>query len=103
MPAFIIALLVTWLLLIGTRESAAVNAVLVTIKVAALTAFIALTMPMLDGAQFDPFMPTGTGGVLTAAAVIFFASVGFDAVSTAAEETKEPRRNRSEKTPSEHQ
>src|SRR3546814_3668192 len=92
-PAVIIALLVTWLILIGTRESAAVNAVLVTIKVAALTAFIALSLSMLDGAQFDPFMPTGTGGVLSAAAVIFFAYVGFDAGSTAAEETKDPQRN----------
>jgi APA family basic amino acid/polyamine antiporter len=89
----VIALLVTWLLLIGTRESAAVNAALVAIKVTALTAFIVLSMPMLDGAQFDPFMPTGVGGTLTAAAVIFFAYVGFDAVSTAAEETKNPQRN----------
>ncbi|PWG03136.1 amino acid permease [Sphingosinicella humi] len=92
-PALVIALLVTWLLLIGTRESAAVNAVLVAIKVVALTAFIALSFPMLDGAKFDPFMPTGVGGVLTGAAVIFFAYVGFDAVSTAAEETKNPQRN----------
>jgi APA family basic amino acid/polyamine antiporter len=50
-------------------------------------------MPMLNGANFEPFMPLGTGGVLTGAAVIFFAYVGFDAVSTAAEETKNPQRN----------
>jgi APA family basic amino acid/polyamine antiporter len=92
-PAFCIALLVTGLLLIGTKESATVNAILVAIKVTALTLFIALSVPMMQGANFEPFMPLGTGGVLTAAAVIFFAYVGFDAVSTAAEETKNPQRN----------
>lgn len=93
LPALVIALLVTGLLIIGTKESATVNAVLVSIKVLALTIFVALSVPMMNGAEFQPFMPTGTGGVLTAAAVIFFAYVGFDAVSTAAEETKNPQRN----------
>jgi APA family basic amino acid/polyamine antiporter len=92
-PALLIALLVTLLLLIGTKESATVNAFLVAIKVTALTVFIALSLPMLNGANFEPFTPLGSGGVLTAAAVIFFAYVGFDAVSTAAEETKNPQRN----------
>ena len=98
LPAFVIALLVTWLLMIGTTESARVNAVLVTIKIVALTVFVALTLPMVDQGNFNPFMPGGffeAGGVGVggAAATIFFAYVGFDAVSTAAEETKNPQRN----------
>ncbi len=100
-PAIIVIGFVTWLLVIGTTESARVNAVLVLIKIAALTAFIALTLPVLNSDNFNPFMPTGIGnplsssglGVLGAAASIFFAYVGFDAVSTAAEETKNPQRN----------
>jgi len=98
LPAFGIALLVTLLLMIGTSESARVNAVLVTIKITALTVFIFLTLPLANSANFDPFMPGGffaAGGVGVggAAATIFFAYVGFDAVSTAAEETKNPQRN----------
>ncbi|MDY0959839.1 MULTISPECIES: amino acid permease [unclassified Sphingomonas] len=93
LPAVIISLLVTWLLVVGTTESARVNAILVAIKVAALTLFIALSVPVINGANFHPFMPTGLTGVAGAAASIFFAYVGFDAVSTAAEETKNPQRN----------
>ncbi|PQM26142.1 amino acid permease [Sphingopyxis lindanitolerans] len=101
LPALVIALLVTLLLMIGTTESARVNAVLVAIKVTALTMFIVLTLPMMKGQNFDPFLPNGwfgnggaTGlGAVGAAASIFFAYVGFDAVSTAAEETKNPQRN----------
>ena len=93
LPAALIALLVTWLLVIGTRESAAVNAVLVCIKIAALTVFIALALPVMNAESFTPFAPLGIGGVSAAAASIFFAYVGFDAVSTAAEETKNPQRN----------
>jgi APA family basic amino acid/polyamine antiporter len=102
LPAVVIALLVTWLLMIGTTESARVNAVLVLIKVTALTAFIVLTLPsdQFSTAQFNPFLPAGIFGgfgsgvgAVGAAATIFFAYVGFDAVSTAAEETKNPQRN----------
>jgi APA family basic amino acid/polyamine antiporter len=102
LPAVVISLLVTWLLIIGTSESAKVNAVLVLIKVTALTAFIALTLPsdQFNADNFNPFLPAGlfggfgTGvGAVGAAATIFFAYVGFDAVSTAAEETKNPQRN----------
>jgi APA family basic amino acid/polyamine antiporter len=100
-PAIGVALSVTLLLMIGTTESARVNAVLVAIKVAALTAFIALTLPVLETGNFSPFAPNGwfgpdgtSGmGIVGAAASIFFAYVGFDAVSTAAEETKNPQRN----------
>lgn len=97
--AFLIALVVTWLLVIGTSKSAKVNAVLVAIKVVALVAFIAIAVPAVQDANFEPFFPTGWGspmggiGVLGAAASIFFAYVGFDAVSTAAEETENPNRN----------
>jgi APA family basic amino acid/polyamine antiporter len=92
-PAILIASFVTWLLIIGTTESARFNAVLVVIKIVALTAFVALTVPVMHAENFKPFLPTGTGGMLGAAASIFFAYVGFDAVSTAAEETINPQRN----------
>ncbi|MDP8914758.1 MAG: amino acid permease [Pseudomonadota bacterium] len=100
LPAVVIALLITWLLMIGTNESARVNAVLVTIKVTALTAFLVLTLPRIDSGNFNPLLPAGIFGgfgsgvgAVGAAATIFFAYVGFDAVSTAAEETRNPQRN----------
>jgi basic amino acid/polyamine antiporter, APA family len=93
LPAMIIALLVTALLVIGTTESARVNAVLVGVKVLALTVFIALAVPVMKSTNFEPFAPLGFSGISAAAASIFFAYVGFDAVSTAAEETKNPQRN----------
>src|SRR3954454_10988132 len=103
LPAVLIVAFVTTLLGIGTKESANFNAVLVVIKIAALTLFLAFTLPMISGhaANYHPFTPRGWGsplsstgtGVLGAAASIFFAYVGFDAVSTAAEETKNPQRN----------
>jgi APA family basic amino acid/polyamine antiporter len=103
LPAVVITGAVTALLVVGTKESATANAVLVAIKVAALTLFVVLTVPMITGhmAHFEPFTPRGWGnplgssgtGVLGAAASIFFAYVGFDAVSTAAEETRNPQRN----------
>ncbi|MCB2062276.1 MAG: amino acid permease, partial [Novosphingobium sp.] len=102
LPALVIALLVTGLLVLGTSESAKFNAVLVAIKVTALTAFIALTFTSAEWSseKFNPFLPAGvfggwgTGvGAVGAAATMFFAYVGFDAVSTAAEETKNPQRN----------
>ena len=97
--AFLIGLAVTWLLVIGTSKSARVNAVLVAIKIIALTAFVVISVPAVKNANLHPFLPTGWGsptggfGVLGAAASIFFAYVGFDAVSTAAEETRNPNRN----------
>ncbi len=97
--AFLIGVAVTGLLVIGTSKSAKVNAVLVAIKIIALTVFIFLAVPAVKSSNFEPFLPGGWGspmggvGVLGAAASIFFAYVGFDAVSTAAEETKNPNRN----------
>ncbi|WP_066558831.1 amino acid permease [Croceicoccus bisphenolivorans] len=101
LPAIVVALSVTGLLVVGTKESAMFNAVLVVVKVTALTLFIALTLPAGDSAHFQPFAPNGwfgpegtSGlGIVGAAASIFFAYVGFDAVSTAAEETRNPQRN----------
>jgi APA family basic amino acid/polyamine antiporter len=103
LPAVLITAAVTLLLVIGTNESATVNAVLVAVKIAALTLFMVVTLPLVAGhaGHFKPFTPRGWGdplsssgtGVLGAAASIFFAYVGFDAVSTAAEETKNPQRN----------
>jgi APA family basic amino acid/polyamine antiporter len=103
LPAVLVVAFVTTLLVIGTKESATFNAVLVVIKITALTLFLAITLPMISGhaSNFEPFAPRGWGnplsssgtGILGAAASIFFAYVGFDAVSTAAEETKNPQRN----------
>ncbi len=93
LPAMAIAGLVTWLLVVGTKESAMINAVLVGVKIVALTAFVVLALPVMNMEKFEPFSPLGFGGISAAAASIFFAYVGFDAVSTAAEETKNPQRN----------
>ena len=99
--AFLIGVAVTGLLVIGTSKSARVNAGLVAIKILALTVFVVIALPAVKNANLHPFLPTGWGnplgsngiGVLGAAASIFFAYVGFDAVSTAAEETRNPNRN----------
>jgi APA family basic amino acid/polyamine antiporter len=102
LPAAIIALLVTGLLIVGTSESAKFNAVLVAIKIVALTIFVGLTYTSSEfsAEKFNPFLPAGVFGgfgsgvgAVGAAATIFFAYVGFDSVSTAAEETKNPQRN----------
>ena len=102
-PAIFIIAVVAGLLMIGTRESATLNAVLVAIKLAALALFVAVAAPAFDPANLQPFMPFGFAksvtadgaekGVMAAAAIIFFAFYGFDAISTAAEETKDPGRN----------
>ena len=102
LPAIAIIAVVAGLLTLGTRESATVNAVLVAVKIAALALFIAVAAPRFDAANFHPFMPYGFAGadahgarhgVMAAAAIIFFAFYGFDAISTAAEETKRPARD----------
>jgi APA family basic amino acid/polyamine antiporter len=103
LPAVLITLVVTGLLVVGTRESATVNLVLVAIKISALVLFVALAAQRFNAANFHPLLPFGLGahadpdgtkrGVLAAAAIIFFAFWGFDAVSTAAEETKNPTRD----------
>ena len=102
LPAIFIIAVVAGLLIYGTRESATVNAILVLVKVVALIVFVAVTLPYFDPARFEPFMPYGfpkSGapghevGVMAAAAIIFFAFYGFDAIATAAEETRNPDRD----------
>lgn len=102
LPAVAIIAVVAGLLMLGTRESATLNAFLVVVKILALVVFVAIALPHFDAARFEPFMPYGfpkhmrdglERGVMAAAAIIFFAFYGFDAISTAAEETKRPERD----------
>lgn len=105
LPAVIIIALVAGMLAVGTRESAAVNAALVVVKLVALAVFVAIAAPAFDAANFTPFSPFGLSsegmrndeivklGIVPAASIIFFAFYGFDAVSTAAEEVKRPDRD----------
>src|SRR5438034_101236 len=93
LPAFAIVMLITWLLLLGVRESATVNNIMVTIKLLALALFVAAGLTHIDRANYHPFAPNGFRGIHQGAAIVFFAYIGFDAISTAAEETKNPQRN----------
>lgn len=93
LPAFLIILLITWLLSKGVRESAKINNIMVVIKVAVVLIFIAVGIWYVKPANWTPFMPFGFNGVMTGAATIFFAYLGFDAVSTAAEEVKNPKKD----------
>jgi APA family basic amino acid/polyamine antiporter len=92
-PAFAIVLLITWLLLRGARESVTANNIMVIIKLLALTLFVAVGITHLKGANYHPFAPNGFTGIHQGAAIVFFAYIGFDAISTAAEETVNPQRN----------
>ena len=92
-PAFSIVALITWLLLRGAKESARVNNVMVVIKLIALTLFIAVGVTHLNPENYTPFAPNGFTGIHQGAAIVFFAYIGFDAISTAAEETRNPQRN----------
>jgi basic amino acid/polyamine antiporter, APA family len=92
-PAFGIVMLITWLLLRGARESATANNIMVIIKLLALTLFAAVGVMHLKGANYHPFAPNGFNGIHQGAAIVFFAYIGFDAISTAAEETINPQRN----------
>src|SRR5881409_3216651 len=92
-PAFLIVAAITWLLLLGVRESATVNNVMVTIKLLVLGLFIIAGLTHLNSANYHPFAPNGFRGVHQGAAIVFFAYIGFDAISTAAEETRNPQRN----------
>jgi len=93
LPAVIITLLITWILFIGIRESAKINNIIVLVKVAVILLFIFLGIRHINMANLKPMMPYGWKGVMAGAAIIFFAYIGFDAVSTAAEETKNPKRD----------
>jgi APA family basic amino acid/polyamine antiporter len=101
LPAVIIILLISCLLMIGISESARVNAIIVVIKVAIVIIVISIGWGLIHPENYVPFIPDNTGnfgeygwsGIFRAAAVIFFAYIGFDAVSTAAQEAKRPQRD----------
>src|SRR3954451_7765574 len=93
LPAFGIVMLITWLLLRGARESATANNVMVVIKLIAITIFVAVGATHLHAENYRPFAPNGFTGIHQGAAIVFFAYIGFDAISTAAEETTNPQRN----------
>lgn len=103
LPAVFIIAVVAGLLMLGTRESARINTALVVLKITTLALFVFVALPHFDAANFQPFAPKGYGstpgdggakyGMMGAAAIIFFAFYGFDAISTAAEEAKNPDRD----------
>ena len=93
LPAVAIVALVTWVLIIGVKESAAVNNLMVGIKIVILILFVIVGFTYVKPVHFTPFFPGGWAGVQAGAAIIFFSFIGFDAVSTAAEETKNPKRD----------
>src|SRR5688572_2603082 len=93
LPAAGIVLLITWLLLRGARESSTANNVMVVVKLLALGLFIGVGMMNINADNYTPFAPNGFTGIHQGAAIVFFAYIGFDAISTAAEETKNPQRN----------
>src|SRR5688572_1416541 len=93
LPACGIVLFITWLLLRGARESSRANNVMVVVKLAALALFIGVGVMNITPENYTPFAPHGFTGIHQGAAIVFFAYIGFDAISTAAEETKHPQRN----------
>lgn len=93
LPAFAIVIFITWLLMRGARESVTANNIMVVIKLIALSLFVGVGALHLNPANYRPFAPNGFTGIHQGAAIVFFAYIGFDAISTAAEETRDPQRN----------
>ncbi|MCB9594191.1 MAG: amino acid permease [Sandaracinaceae bacterium] len=93
LPAFLVVAAVTGLLVFGAKESARANAVMVGIKLLVLGLFVVVGATHVDPAHYTPFAPNGWTGIHQGAAIVFFAYIGFDAISTAAEETRNPQRN----------
>ncbi|MBU3156189.1 amino acid permease [Clostridium estertheticum] len=93
LPAVLITMFVTWILFIGIKESAKLNNKIVLVKVGVIILFVILGVFHINVANYKPFAPFGWSGVMAGASIIFFAYIGFDAVSTAAEETINPKRD----------
>ena len=93
LPAVLITLFMTWLLILGVKESVSVNRILVAVKLVAIFIFLFMAGPKVDITNWTPFMPFGFAGVSAGAAVIFFAYLGVDSIAAAAEETKNPKRD----------
>lgn len=92
-PAFAIVIAVTALLYVGVKESVRANNIMVVVKLLVLFVFVAVGIGQVDMANYVPFAPNGWRGIHQGAAIVFFAYIGFDAISTAAEETRDPQRN----------
>jgi len=92
-PAFLIVFLLTALLVRGVKESAEANNVMVAIKIGAILVFLVIGGMLVHPANWKPFAPSGFGGMVTGGAIVFFTYIGFDSVSTAAEEAKNPQRD----------
>ncbi len=92
LPALLIIFLLTSILIIGVKESTRFNAIIVSVNVAIIFLFILVGINYINPANYHPFAPHGWTGILQGAAIVFFAYIGFDAVSTAAEETKNPQK-----------
>ncbi len=92
-PALLIVMFLSWILVRGVRESARANAVMVVVKVGAVLLFIVGAGRAVQVSHLQPFLPNGMSGVLTGAALVFFAYIGFDSVSCAAEEARNPQRD----------
>ena len=92
-PSFLIVMLLSWILVRGVKESAGANNVMVVIKLAAVLLFVFGAAHAIQAKNLSPFMPNGFAGVISGAAIVFFTFIGFDSVSTAAEECKNPQRN----------
>ncbi len=93
LTALVVLLILTWVLVRGRRESAQTNHVMVAIKIAAILIFVIGAAHAVNTANWHPFLPHGYSGMLTGAAIVFFTYIGFDSVSTAAEECRNPQRN----------
>src|ERR671929_314244 len=93
LPAFAIVALITWLLVLGVRESARANNFMVVVKLIVLALFVAVGVSRINPTNYHPFAPNGFTGIHHGAAIVFFAYIGFDAISTAGEETRNPQRN----------
>jgi len=92
-PAFIIVMLLTALLVRGIRESAETNNVMVMLKIVAILVFVGFASRFIHPANWHPFAPNGWPGILTGGSIVFFTYIGFDSVSTAAEECNRPQRD----------